>query len=72
MADDAQYKLGKHDAQIDALDKRIRSIEEKLDEALSILNQAKGGWRTLVAIGGLFSALGAFAGWVLHYFFGKS
>lgn len=58
--------LGKHDAQIaehdrrmEALENRSARIEEKVDQLLSAIDQAKGGWRILVAVYAFATALTA-------------
>lgn len=58
--------LGKHDAQIaehdrrmDAQDRRLESIERKVDKLLSAVDQAKGGWRILVAVYGAATVITA-------------
>lgn len=71
MSADPQFKLGEHDARLDGLEDRLGSMEKKLDQALGILNQAQGGWKILVAVGGLASAIGAAGGWFIHFLFGK-
>lgn len=35
---------------------RIETLERKLDEVLSVLHSARGGWRTLMLIGGAAGA----------------
>lgn len=63
--------LGRHDAMIAEHDKRLASIETKVDMMLGILQQAKGGWKTLVLVAGISGTMGAFMvkiGTVLHFF----
>ena len=65
--EDLQRDLGKHDAQIDALDKDLREMKEdmrrifeKLEAINSTLSEAKGGWKTLMWVAGASAALGGF------------
>lgn len=58
--------LGRHDAQIETLEKEIHRLGEKmtamdarLAEIHTTLAEAKGGWRVLMAVGGLAGSLGA-------------
>ncbi|HEX9173861.1 MAG TPA: hypothetical protein VF861_14505 [Telluria sp.] len=37
----------------------------KLDAVLAQLAEARGGWRTLMLVGGAFATLGSGAGWLL-------
>lgn len=71
MSEELQRDVGRHDAQIEGLERRMKTLEEKVDEMLAILNQAKGSWKTLVAVGGFAAAIGGFVGWLLHFFIGK-
>lgn len=56
--------IGAHEAQLDDLQRRVERIEDKLDLLLATVNEARGGWRTLMLIGGLAGAVGA----LLHKF----
>lgn len=42
--------------------------DEKLDRVLSTLSEARGGWRTLMLVGGAASAAGGFISWVVTHF----
>ncbi len=66
---DVQRNLGQHDAQLDDLDRRVERIENKLDEIITSIHEAKGGWKTLMLIGGAAGAMGAFLGKFLPFFF---
>lgn len=57
--------LGKHDAQIDALNDRVdmlhqdlQKVMEKLSSIENTLSEAKGGWRTLMFVAGMSAAVG--------------
>jgi prefoldin subunit 5 len=57
--------LGKHDAQIDALNARVDLLHqdlvkmmEKLSSIENTLSEAKGGWRTLMFVSGMSAAIG--------------
>lgn len=65
MTQELQRDIGKHDAQIEALDKDLREMREdmrrifeKLDSINSTLSEAKGGWKTLMWVAGASAALG--------------
>lgn len=52
-----ERELGRLEAHYEALAKRVDGLESKLDEALAILQSARGGWRVFVAIGAATGAL---------------
>lgn len=63
--EDLQRNLGKHEAQIEALDRDIREMREdmrrifeKLESINETLSEAKGGWKTLMWVAGASAALG--------------
>lgn len=65
MSDDTQRVIGAHDAKLDNHDDRITRIEEKVDRLLAYQQQAKGGYRMLIAVGTLAGGVGAVATKVL-------
>ena len=52
--------IGSLKARVDALDREMREMRDDIKSILAILNQTKGSWKTLVLIGGLSGAIGAF------------
>lgn len=74
MNAEVQRDLGKHDAQIEALERDIMlmrkdliKVFEKLDQINTTLATAKGGWKTMMwvaggsaAVGGLLVKIAAF------------
>lgn len=44
-----------------------RDTQHQLGELRAQLEQAKGGWRTLMLLGGAASALGAFLSWMVAH-----
>lgn len=75
--DDIQRDLGRHDAQIENLEKDILDMRkdltklmEKIDNMNLILEQAKGGWKVLMMVGGLSAVLGGIATKILAFFWG--
>lgn len=64
MDNELHRDLGRHDAQIENLQSQVerlhRDMSSVLDELKLInrtLNEARGGWRMLLAVGGLSSVL---------------
>lgn len=60
--------LGRHDAEIEALRNEMARLAaavegqgKRLDEIGRTLAEARGGWRTLMVLGGAAAAIGALA-----------
>jgi hypothetical protein len=54
---DLDRTIGTFEAKIDRLEKDVATLIDRQDEVLHILNQAKGGWKTMVAVGAFVSFL---------------
>lgn len=63
-----QYELGRIAGIQEAQAGQIKAIEEKLDILLDHMNQTKGGFRILLAVGGAAATIGAGIGWLLQWF----
>lgn len=57
-------ELGNHDAKIEVLERELREVRddqrrifEKLEQISLTLSEAKGGWRTLMWVGGAGATL---------------
>lgn len=53
--------LGRHEAEIDALKDSIEELKVEVKRISATLSEARGGWRTLMLVGGAASVLGAAA-----------
>lgn len=60
------HDLGRHDAQIEALQEQVKQLHrdmqamnETLAQINTTLSEAKGGWKTLLLVGGIAAAVGA-------------
>jgi len=56
---------------MDRMVKDIDEIKKSLDQINRTLSEAKGGWKTMMAIAGVVGAFSGAVGYVLHYFIGK-
>jgi hypothetical protein len=56
---DLQRDIGRHDEAIDNLKTEVHAIRVDLAEIKALLSGAKGGWRTLVALGSIAAMIGA-------------
>ena len=48
-----------HERDIAKLQEQLSQVNNKLDDIIKTLSEAKGGWRTLLIIGGAAGTLGA-------------
>lgn len=76
MQPEVQRDLGRHDAQIETLQAQVsglhtdmKSVIEQLQHINATLSEARGGWRMLVAVGALASAVTAGMLKVIGWFF---
>lgn len=78
MTPEMQRDIGKHDAQIEALDRDmqemkadLRRVFDKLDQINDTLSEAKGGWKTMLWIAGGSAAAGGMIVKMLPFFSGR-
>jgi hypothetical protein len=50
------------------MEKDMTDMSEKLDIVVRALSEAKGGWRTLMLIGGAAASLGGLISWFATHF----
>lgn len=60
------HDLGRHDAQIESLQNQVKQLHRDLQavnatlgEINQTLSEARGGWKTLMLVGGLAATMGA-------------
>ena len=51
--------IGRHDAEIETLQKEIAELRQEIKQISKILNEARGGWRTMMLLCGAAGAVGA-------------
>lgn len=54
---EVQRTIGNFEAKIDRLEKDVQMLVASQTEILQILHQARGGWKVMVMVGGLASAV---------------
>jgi len=59
MNDGLHRDIGRHDAQIDNLQRQMEQVLEELHQIKETLSEAKGGWRMLMLVGGASATMGA-------------
>lgn len=52
-----------------ALDRRIGGVDSKVDTVLQKLSEARGGWRTLMWLGGAAATVGSLITWLTTHTF---
>lgn len=52
-----------------AVEESNQQLTVKLDQVLLTLSEARGGWKTLMVIGGAASAVGGLVTWLVQHFF---
>jgi hypothetical protein len=57
--DALQRDVGRLEARVDAQESELREIKADVKAILALVNQARGGWKTLVAVGAVAGAMGA-------------
>lgn len=62
--------IGRHDAQIETLQADMAEMKKDVHEIKLMLAEAKGGWKTLMAVGGFAAVVGSiftkFVEWLLR------
>ncbi len=55
-------------AGMEDLQESNKELTAKLDQVLLALSEARGGWRTLMAVGGAAATVGGFITWAVGHF----
>jgi hypothetical protein len=50
------------------LEESNQQLTEKLDQVLLTLSEARGGWRTMMILGGAMASVGAGLSWLAQHF----
>ena len=56
---------------MDRMAKDIDEIKKAVTDIQKTLSEAKGGWKTMMAVAGFAAAISGTLGFLLHYFTGK-
>ena len=64
---EAQIAIAVLETRLDAIEAKQKVIDEKLDAVLDKLSEARGGWRTLMWLGGAAATLGGVITWFLTH-----
>ena len=65
MSEDINRVIGAHDADIETLKKSVTEIAADVKAIRSKMDEASGGWRTIMFLAGIAGTLGGAIGWLL-------
>lgn len=63
--------LGRHDAQIESLEREVHALRADISDIKKIVEQTKGAWAMLSWLVALAAAVGAVVTKIIGVFFGK-
>jgi GTP1/Obg family GTP-binding protein len=58
---------GRMEAQVEQLTKDVHTLKETVETMRDMMQQAQGGWKTVMLIGGVASTVGGAMAWVLSH-----
>ncbi len=65
-------EFGRLQADVDHLSSAVDELRKDVKELLAVVENARGGWKTLVAIGGVSAAVGSIATKLLLWLHGSA
>jgi len=66
MAENVSRELGEHDARLTAVERDVRDIKTDVKAIRSLVEQARGGWKIMMLVGGGGATLGGVATLILR------
>lgn len=60
-------EYGRLEQEVKQLTDKMEKVEEQLAQIVGILEQAKGGWRTMMAVGGFAATLSSGITWLFSH-----
>ena len=58
---------GHMEAQVEQLTKDVHTLKVTMELMRDMMQQARGGWRTIMMLSGVAAAIGAFVAWVVTH-----
>ena len=68
---DTQREIGRQGGRLDSLERDMSELKTDVKAIRETLSQAKGGWKTLLMVGGAAGAVGAVIGKFIPFITGK-
>lgn len=59
MVDELNRAIGRLEGKVDSLDERLKLMDGKLEGVVTLAHQARGGFRTLLAVGSIAGVIGS-------------
>lgn len=63
-----EVQVGNLTQGMEGLQESNKELTAKVDQVLLALSEARGGWRTLMLVGGAASSAGAAVAWIVQHF----
>ena len=67
MTRTSEAEIAELKVKVDHLEASLEKMSIKIDALHETIAQAKGGWRTLMALGGAAAGIGAAAAWMVEH-----
>lgn len=64
MNPETERDIGRLEGKVDSVEKTLATMQGQLAELNAYMAETKGGWKTLLALAGMASALGSAATWI--------
>lgn len=64
----AEIKIARMEVQIDNLTTLVGDLSADIKAMRGQMDEARGGWKTLMLVGGAASSMGAFLTWLTQHF----
>lgn len=61
-------RLVRAETKVEILERTVNELRDDVKHIRSILDGAQGGWKMLLAVGGVAGAIGGAIGWVVSHF----
>lgn len=67
MTEELHREIGRHGAEINALQKDMTEVKQDVKTILEFINQGRGGWKTIMLVAGAAGTVGALAAKIVSF-----
>lgn len=71
MGEETERDIGRLEGKVEALEERVAEMNGKLDALSAYMAETKGGWKTLLVLAGMASAMGSAITWAISVWMKK-